>query len=170
MDLFFFNVLPLFLPLFILLIVLSISSSSSFDRQYKLEGGKRFLSMSTCRTLTLGCSFPMVNRPSKKFTVSALYKRVLLRTCCWSTVEMHLICSWRTRSNSQTGLGAEELLPAEFAFCSCCFFFFFPLLSSFLSSFFLFPFFCFRAVFFFRLISSQMKMSVTQSSSPSPPT
>ena len=108
--------------------------------------------MSTCRTLTLGRSFPMVNRPSKKFTVSAPYKRVLLRTCCWSTVEMHLICSWRTRSNSQIDLGAEELLPAEFAFCSCCFFFFFPLLSSFLSSFFLFPFFCFRAVFFFRLI------------------
>ena len=112
----------------------------------------------------------MVNRPSKKFTVSAPYKRVLLGTCCWSTVEMHLICSWRTRSNSQTGLGAEELLPAEFAFCSCCFFFFFPLLSSFLSSFFLFPYFCFRAVFFFRLISSQMTLSVTQSSSPSPPT
>ena len=108
--------------------------------------------MSTCRTLTLGCSFPMVNRPSKKFTVSTPYKRVLLRTCCWLTVELHLICSWRTRSNSQTCLGAEELLPAEFAFCSCCFFFFFPLLSSFLSSFFLFPYFCFRAVFFFRLV------------------
>ena len=112
----------------------------------------------------------MVNRPSKKFTVSTPYKRVLLRTCCWSTVELHLICSWRTRCNSQTGLGAEELLPAEFAFCSCCFFFFFPLLSSFLSFFFFFPYFCFRAVFFFRLISSQMTLSVTQSFSPSPPT
>ena len=91
----------------------------------------------------------MVNRPSKKFTVSAPYKRVLLRTCCWSTVEMHLICSWRTRSNSQTGLGAEELLPAEFAFFSCCFFFFFPLLSSFLSFFFLFPLFLFQSSFLF---------------------
>ena len=28
-----------------------------------------------------------------------------------------MIWSWRTRSNSQTGLGAEYLLPVEFAFC-----------------------------------------------------
>ena len=48
-----------------------------------------------------------------------------------------MIWSWRTRSYSQTGLGAEELLPAEFAFCSSCYFYFFSLLSSFLSSFFL---------------------------------
>ena len=35
-----------------------------------------------------------------------------------------LIWSWRTRSNSQTGLGAEYLLPLEFAFCFCCLFYF----------------------------------------------
>ena len=52
--------------------VLSISSSSSFDRQCKLEGGKRFLSMSTCRTLTLGghseCSKgnPKIHRKKKR--------------------------------------------------------------------------------------------------------
>ena len=51
-----------------------------------------------------------------------------------------MIWSWRTRSNSRTGLGAELLLPAEFAFCFCCFFYFSPLLSSFYL-FFLFPFF-----------------------------
>ena len=39
-----------------------------------------------------------------------------------------MIWSWRTRSNSRTGLGAELLLPAEFAFCFCCFFYFSPLL------------------------------------------
>ena len=49
-----------------------------------------------------------------------------------------MIWSLRTRSNSQTGLGAEELLPAELAFCFCCFFLLYPLLSSFLSSFSLF--------------------------------
>ena len=32
-----------------------------------------------------------------------------------------MIWSWRTRSNSQTGLGAEELLPAKLRFCFCCF-------------------------------------------------
>ena len=69
--------------------VLSISSSSSFDRQCKLEGGKRFLSMSTCRTLTLRCCSPIVNWPPKKFTVSAPYKRVSMRTCCRSTDETH---------------------------------------------------------------------------------
>ena len=37
-----------------------------------------------------------------------------------------MIWNWRSRSNSQTGLGAEELLPAELVFCSCCVFFFFP--------------------------------------------
>ena len=35
-----------------------------------------------------------------------------------------MIWSWRTRSNSQTGLGAEYLLPVEFAFCFCCHFYF----------------------------------------------
>ena len=35
-----------------------------------------------------------------------------------------MIWSWRTRSNSQTGLGAEYLLPLEFAFCFCCLFYF----------------------------------------------
>ena len=49
-----------------------------------------------------------------------------------------MIWSCRTRSNSQTGLGAELLLPMEFIFCFCCFFYFFPLLSPILSSFFLF--------------------------------
>ena len=38
-----------------------------------------------------------------------------------------MIWSWRTRSNSQTGLGAEYLLPVEFAFCFCCLFYFSPL-------------------------------------------
>ena len=32
-----------------------------------------------------------------------------------------MIWSLRTRSNSQTGLGAEELLPAKLRFCFCCF-------------------------------------------------
>ena len=41
--------------------VLSISSSSSFHRQCKLEGGKCFLSMSTCQTLTSRCRYPIVN-------------------------------------------------------------------------------------------------------------
>ena len=57
-----------------------------------------------------------------------------------------MIWSWRSRSNSQTGLGAEELLPAEF--CFCCFFLLFPLIIIFLSSFFLLLFlnsFLFRA-------------------------
>ena len=31
-----------------------------------------------------------------------------------------MIWSWRTRSNSQSGLGAELLLPAKSAFCFCC--------------------------------------------------
>ena len=44
----------------------------------------------------------------------------------------------RYRSYSQSGLGAEELFPAKSAFC---FFYFFSILLSFLSSFFLFPFF-----------------------------
>ena len=41
-------------------------------RRCKLKGCKRFLSMSTRRTLTLGCRFPIVNWPPKKFTVSHL--------------------------------------------------------------------------------------------------
>ena len=35
-----------------------------------------------------------------------------------------MIWSWRIRSNSQTGLGAELLLPAKSAFCFCCLFYF----------------------------------------------
>ena len=51
-----------------------------------------------------------------------------------------MIWSLRTRSNSQTGLGAEELLPAKLRFCFCCFSStFYSSSSSFLSSFFLFP-------------------------------
>ena len=68
--------------------VLSISSSSSFD-ECKLDGGKRFLSMSTCRTLTLGCRCPIINWPQEKLTVSAPYKRMSIRTCCRSTDETH---------------------------------------------------------------------------------
>ena len=52
--------------------VLSISISSSFDRQCKLEGGKRFLSISTCWTLTLGCRCLIVNWPPKKFSLRTL--------------------------------------------------------------------------------------------------
>ena len=58
-------------------------------RRCKLKGYKRFLNMSTRRTLTLGCRFPIVNWPPKKFTVSAPYKRVSMRTCCRSTDETH---------------------------------------------------------------------------------
>ena len=61
-----------------------------------------------------------------------------------------MIWSLRTRSNSQTGLGAEELLPAEFAFCSCCFFYFFSLLSSFFIFFFPIPLFLFQSSFLFQ--------------------
>ena len=68
--------------------VLSISSSSSFD-ECKLDGGKRFLSMSTCRTLTLGCRCPIINWPQEKLTVSTPYKRMSIRTCCQSTDETH---------------------------------------------------------------------------------
>ena len=42
-----------------------------------------------------------------------------------------MIWSWRTRSNSQSGLGAELLLPAKSAFCFCCLFYYSPLISSF---------------------------------------
>ena len=55
-----------------------------------------------------------------------------------------MIWNWRTRSNSRTGLGAEELLPAEPA---CCFFLLF-LLSIIIFIFFL-PFF-FQSSFLFR--------------------
>ena len=58
-------------------------------RRCKLKGYKRFLNMSTRRTLTLGCRFPIVNWPPKKFTVCAPYKRVSMRTCCRSTDETH---------------------------------------------------------------------------------
>ena len=36
-----------------------------------------------------------------------------------------MIWNWRTRSNSRTGLGAEELLPAKLYFSFCWFFFYF---------------------------------------------
>ena len=80
-----------------------------------------------------------------------------------------MIWSWRTRSYSQTGLGAEELLPAEFAFCFCCFFFFFSLLSTLLSSFFLIFFssgFLFQGHFFFIVsyILNPVVFSVAQKS------
>ena len=60
-----------------------------------------------------------------------------------------MIWNWRSRSNSQTGLGAEELLPAELVFCSCCVFFFFPYYHHFHL---LFPFslFSFSSSFVFR--------------------
>ena len=51
-----------------------------------------------------------------------------------------MIWSWRTRSNSRTGLGAELLLPAEFAFCFAVFSTFPPCYNHFYL-FFLFPFF-----------------------------
>ena len=57
-----------------------------------------------------------------------------------------MIWNWRTRSNSRTGLGAEELLPAKSAFC---FFYFFSFLLSFLSSF-SFSLFLFQSSFLFR--------------------
>ena len=55
--------------------VLSISSSSSFDRQWKLEGGKRFRSMSTCRTLTLRCRYPIVNCNEVLFVENKMKKQ-----------------------------------------------------------------------------------------------
>ena len=61
-----------------------------------------------------------------------------------------MIWNWRSRSNSQTGLGAEELLPAELAFCSCCFFFFIPYYHDFYLLFPFFPFFCSMSSFLFR--------------------
>ena len=47
-----------------------------------------------------------------------------------------MIWSWRTRSNSRTGLGAEWLLPAKSVLCFCCLSYFFSLKRSFLTSFF----------------------------------
>ena len=44
-----------------------------------------------------------------------------------------MIWSWRTRIYSQTGLGAELLLPA---FCYCCLFYFFPYYHHFMLCFF----------------------------------
>ena len=52
-----------------------------------------------------------------------------------------MIWSWRTRSNSRTGLGAELLLPAKSAFCFRCLFYFSPLISSFYLSFYFLSFF-----------------------------
>ena len=51
-----------------------------------------------------------------------------------------MIWSWRTRSNSRTGLGAELLLPAEFHFVFAVFSTFLPCYHHFYL-FFLFPFF-----------------------------
>ena len=62
-----------------------------------------------------------------------------------------MIWSWRIRGNSQTGLGAEQLLPVKFAFWFCCLFYFFPLLL--LSSLSCFSFSLFFSFFFWTGIS-----------------
>ena len=63
-----------------------------------------------------------------------------------------MIWSWRTRSDSQTGLGAEELLPAEFAICFCffCFFLLFLLIIIIFNFFSPFSLFLFQSSFLFR--------------------
>ena len=61
-----------------------------------------------------------------------------------------MIWSLRKRSNSQTGLGAEELLPAEFAFCSCCFFLLFLLIIIIFIFFFPIPLYLFQSSFLFQ--------------------
>ena len=55
--------------------VLSISSSSSFDSQCKLEGGKRFRSMSTFQTLKLRCRYPIVNCSEVLFVENKMKKQ-----------------------------------------------------------------------------------------------
>ena len=55
--------------------VLSISSSSSFHRQCKLEGGKYFLSMSTCQTLTSRYRYPIVNCSEVLFVENKMNKQ-----------------------------------------------------------------------------------------------
>ena len=99
MILFCFNRFIYFLSLFSSFYVsnvLSISSSSSFN-ECKLDGGKRFLSMCTCRTLTLGCRCPIINWPQEKLTVSAPYKRMSIRTVL-------PIDRWNASSNSPASL------------------------------------------------------------------
>ena len=61
-----------------------------------------------------------------------------------------MIWSLRTRSNSQTGLGAEELLPAKLHFCFCCFSLLFLLIIIIFILFFPFPLFLFQSSFLFR--------------------
>ena len=66
-----------------------------------------------------------------------------------------MIWSWRTRSNSQSGLGAELLLPAKSAFCFCGLFYFFLYYRHFFSFFLPYLFFfaeklCFLCFFLIR--------------------
>ena len=61
-----------------------------------------------------------------------------------------MIWSWWTRSNSQTGLGAEELLPTKLAFCFCCFFLLFLLIIIIFNFFSPFSLFLFQSSFLFR--------------------
>ena len=70
----FMNFFYLFSPFYVSY-VLSISSSSSFHRQCKLEGGKCFLSMSTCQTLTSRCRYPMVNCSEVLFVENKMNKQ-----------------------------------------------------------------------------------------------
>ena len=60
-----------------------------------------------------------------------------------------MIWSWRTRSNSRTGLGAEFLLPAKSTFSFCCIFYFFLYYRHFFLSFTLSFFFLLRNYVFF---------------------
>ena len=84
-----------------------------------------------------------------------------------------MIWSLRTRSNSQTGLGAEELLPAKFPFLFLLFFSSFsPYYHHFIFSF-PFPLFLFQSSFLFRAtlltvsyISNPVMFSVAQKSLP----
>ena len=84
-----------------------------------------------------------------------------------------MIWSLRTRSNSQTGLGAKELLPAKLHFCFCCFSLLFLLIIIIFILFFLFPLFLFQSSFLFRAtllpvssILNPVMFSVAQKSLP----
>ena len=84
-----------------------------------------------------------------------------------------MIWSLQTRSNSQTGLGAEELLPAKLHFCFCCFSLLFLLIIIIFILFFLFPLFLFQSSFLFRAtlltvsyILNPVMFSVAQKSLP----
>ena len=84
-----------------------------------------------------------------------------------------MIWSLRTRSNSQTGLGAEELLPAKLHFCFCCFSLLFLLIIIIFILFFPFPLFLFQSSFLFRAtlltvsyILNPVMFSVAQKSLP----